>query len=149
MSSKDGWIYCMSNASMPGVYKVGMTVRTPAERLAEANTSDTWRPPTEYKLEYSVPVADVTNTERIIHIQMEEYGYRIHPRREFFKAPLGTIKKMFDSVRSKKPAEIPHIIVIDSDSEEEVYIHPSCRPKKAVEPPGAATRKHLRSGRLI
>jgi len=40
----DGYIYCFSNPSMPGILKVGMTERTPVTRLGEANASDTWRP---------------------------------------------------------------------------------------------------------
>jgi hypothetical protein len=87
----------MSNASMPGIFKVGMTVRTPEERLAEANSSDTWRPPTEYKIAFSVPVLDVSTTESLVHEQLDEH--RIHPRREFFNAPFETIKEILSAVR--------------------------------------------------
>lgn len=83
---------------MPGVFKVGMTVRTPSERLKEANSSDTWRPPTEYKMEHFVYVEDALCMERLVHLQLEEYGFRIHPRREFFKASLKEIKTMMQSV---------------------------------------------------
>ena len=48
-----GYIYCFSNASMPGIIKVGVTERTPELRLMEANSSDTWRPPTPYIIEFA------------------------------------------------------------------------------------------------
>jgi hypothetical protein len=83
---------------MPGVFKVGMTVRTPTERLKEANSSDTWRPPTGYELADFVYVDNALDMERLVHLQLEEYGYRIHPRREFFKAPLTEIKAILESV---------------------------------------------------
>jgi len=48
-----GYIYCFSNQSLIGILRVGMTERTPEIRLSEANNSDTWRPPTPYKIELS------------------------------------------------------------------------------------------------
>jgi hypothetical protein len=125
--TKNGWIYCMSNPSMPGVFKIGMTVRTPEERLAEANNTDTWRPPTDYVIEYSVPVNDAFNIERIIHAQLEEYGHRIHPRREFFKTSLSTIKSILDAVKADSTP--PVLVITEKESD----------------------RKHLvlRSGRIL
>lgn len=45
-----GYIYCFSNPAMPGIYKIGMTLRTVEDRLRESNQSDTWRPPSLYKI---------------------------------------------------------------------------------------------------
>ena len=92
-----------------------MTVRTPAERLVEANTSDTWRPPTEYSLEFAVPVVDALNTERVVHAQLEEYGYRINPRREFFNAPIAIVKKIFEAVR-EEDAFSPVLVITEKES---------------------------------
>ena len=139
----------MTNESMPGIYKVGMTRREPVARLAEANGSDTWRPPTDYVLEYAVRVSDVLETERKLHALLAESGVRIHPRREFFKAPMRTIKILMDRV-SAAVADDDDVVVIDTaDDDDEPYYHPSVMPKKAREPAGAATRMHLRSGRLV
>lgn len=90
----------MANVSMPGIYKVGMTTRTPAARLAEANKADTWRPPTEYTVAYKVRVNDVLATEHRLHAYLAEKDWRIHPRREFFRAPLRDIKILLDHVAS-------------------------------------------------
>ena len=54
----EGYIYCFSNKSMPGILKVGMTERTPDVRLNESNNSDTWRPPTPYKIEFAKKVSN-------------------------------------------------------------------------------------------
>lgn len=35
----DGYIYCFSNQSMPGIVKIGMTTRTPGERAKELYTT--------------------------------------------------------------------------------------------------------------
>jgi hypothetical protein len=91
-----GYVYVFSNESMPGILKVGMTERTPDERLKEANVSDTWRPPTPYKLEFAKKVNDVKNKEKTLHILLEQYINRIHPRREFFRVSQEEVRKFFD-----------------------------------------------------
>jgi hypothetical protein len=48
-----GYLYCFSNKSMPNILKIGITERNLKLRLNEANASDTWRPPTPYKLEFA------------------------------------------------------------------------------------------------
>ena len=92
----DGYIYCFSNPSMPGILKVGMTERTPDLRLKEANASDTWRPPTPYKIEFAKKVSNPSQKEKTLHILLEQYTERIHPRREFFRVSLEEINKFFD-----------------------------------------------------
>lgn len=147
MTRNNGWIYCISNASMPGIYKVGMTRRQPVERLAEANRPYTWRSPTDFTLEYVVRTRNVAETERTLHMLLTERWERVNPRQEFFRAPLKDIKHLMNNVAVA-------VAVIDSDDDEEAaaaepYYHPSVMPKKAAEPSGAATRMHLRSGRLV
>lgn len=147
MTRNNGWIYCMTNASMPGIYKVGMTRRKPDERLAEANTSDTWRPPTPYVIEYALRTGNLLETERNLHtLLVETGGERVHQGREFFRMPLKEIKHLMNNVAVAVTDD--DVVVIDSD-EDDPYYHPSVMPKKAREPPGAAERMHLRSGRLV
>ncbi len=92
----DGYIYCFSNSSMPGIFKIGMTERTPNIRLNEANTSDTWRPPTPYKIEIAKKVINPKQKEITIHALLTQYTERINPRREFFKISLEEVKTFFD-----------------------------------------------------
>ena len=92
----EGFIYCFSNPSMPGILKVGMTERTPKERLSEANASDTWRPPTPYKIEFAKKVSNSSQKEKTLHILLEQYTDRINPRREFFRVSPEEVSKFFD-----------------------------------------------------
>jgi hypothetical protein len=92
----DGFIYCFSNPSMPGILKIGMTERTPETRLSEANVSDTWRPPTPYVIELAKKVNNAKTKEKILHTLLEQYTIRINPRREFFKVSIEEIKTFFE-----------------------------------------------------
>ena len=101
----DGYIYCFSNPSMPGILKVGMTERTPEARLSEANASDTWRPPTPYKIEFAKKVSNPSQKEKTLHTLLEQYTDRIHPRREFFRVSQKEVLKFFDLMDGKMWAE--------------------------------------------
>jgi len=92
----DGCIYCFSNPSMPGILKVGMTERTPEARLREANTSDTWRPPTPYKIEFAKKVSNPSQKEKTLHTLLQKHTDRIHPHREFFRASTEEVLLYFD-----------------------------------------------------
>ena len=92
----EGYLYCFSNESMEGIIKIGMTERTPDIRLNEANLSDTWRPPTPYKLEIAKKVSNPKQKEKIIHKLLTQYTERINPNREFFKISLEEIKVFFE-----------------------------------------------------
>jgi len=90
-----GWIYCFENDCMPGIYKVGVTRRTPEKRLAEANSSSTWSSPTPFRSILTKQTAEAFSAEKAIHRRLSEMGYRVHPRREFFNAPLEVIRTLF------------------------------------------------------
>jgi hypothetical protein len=81
---------------MPGILKVGMTDRTPIIRLGEANASDTWRPPTPYKIEFAKKVSDASGKEKTLHTLLEQYTERINSRREFFRVSTEEVCKFFD-----------------------------------------------------
>ena len=104
MLVKVGYVYCFSNVSMPGILKCGMTMRTPPERLKEANHSDTWRPPTPFCIEFAKKVNNPIDKERYIHSQL----LRIHPRREFFKSTIDNVRKIFDSINGEMWVDTQH-----------------------------------------
>lgn len=92
-----GYLYCFSNPSMEGILKIGMTKRNPDERLKEANKSDTWKPPTDYELLYSVKCYEPEKKEKLLHKLLDEY--RINKNREFFRVDeekVNIIFKMLD-----------------------------------------------------
>lgn len=97
----EGYLYCFSNISMLGILKIGMTNRTPDIRLSEANTSDTWRPPTPYKIEFAKKVSDPLGKERSLHSLLQQYTNRIHPRREFFHVSTEEVYNFFNLMGGK------------------------------------------------
>lgn len=92
----DGYIYCFSNESMPGILKIGLTERIPTKRLAEANKSDTFKPPNNYKIEFAKKVKDIRQKEYTLHKLLSKYTERINPRREFFRVSLEEARLFFD-----------------------------------------------------
>ncbi len=117
----DGYIYCFLNPCMPGILKVGMTERTPEARLSEANTSDTWRPPMPYRIEFAKKVSNASGKERTIHTLLEQYTDRIHPRREFFRVSPEEVRKFFDLMDGEMWVET----YVEEDQEEEEDDTPS------------------------
>ena len=91
-----GYIYCFSNESMKGILKVGMTERTPDIRLNEANATDTWRPPTPYKIEIAKKVLNPKQKETTLHLLLSQYTERINPKREFFRVSSEEVKTFFE-----------------------------------------------------
>jgi len=81
---------------MPGIYKIGITKRTPEERLREANRSDTWKPPTPYAIELAKKVFNPAQKEKTIHTLLSKFSERIHPQREFFRVSLENVHLVFD-----------------------------------------------------
>jgi hypothetical protein len=115
----DGYIYCFSNPSMPGILKIGMTERMPEARLSEANASDTWRPPTPYKIEFAKKVFNAYQKEKTLHILLEQYTVRIHPRREFFRVSCEEVRKFFDLIDGEMWVEIRKEDEEEEEEEEE------------------------------
>ena len=94
----NGYLYCFSNISMPNILKIGMTERSPDIRLKEANTSDTWRPPTPYKIEFAKKVLNPKKKEITLHTILEQYGKRINSRKEFFNISIEEVKTFFELI---------------------------------------------------
>jgi hypothetical protein len=113
-----GYLYCMSNESMPGILKVGMTERTPDARLREANSSDTWRPPTPYRIEFAKKVSNPYQKEKTLHVLLEQYTERINLRREFFRVSPEEVHTFFDLIDGEM-WEVPRQEQEEEEQEEE------------------------------
>jgi hypothetical protein len=104
---EEGYLYCISNLDvMPDIFKVGVTMRTPLERLKEANSSETWKIPT-YKIEFAKKVINPYDKEKKLHKLMEKFMKRVHPRREFFKGKIEDIREVFDLLDGEMWNETP------------------------------------------
>jgi hypothetical protein len=89
----DGYIYCLSNPYMPGILKVGMTERTPEERVKELFTTGV---PSPFKVEFAKRVKDPKGKESSLHLLLEKYTKRVSYRREFFVVSPEEIRNFFD-----------------------------------------------------
>lgn len=76
-----GYIYVLSNPSMPGIVKIGRTTRDPKTRLRELNSAT--GVPVPFKLEYAARTYWPTESEKYIHQSIG--GLRVNAKREFFK----------------------------------------------------------------
>ena len=93
----DGFIYCLSNKSNNGVYKIGVTSKqTPAERLKQLNSATGLLHP--HKIEFSKKVINCKEKENQIHTFLSKIGKRVNPKREFFECELSIIKKLFELI---------------------------------------------------
>lgn len=82
-----GFIYILSNLEMDGVYKVGMTERSPHQRAAEISAAT--GVPQPFIVEYYAEVASPAFYEKMVHKKLADY--RVSDSREFFRADIMTI----------------------------------------------------------
>lgn len=76
-----GFVYVMSNESMPGLIKIGMSTKIPEERAKELSSATST--PTPFTVEYYALFDDMRKAERLAHQKMQRY----HHGKEFFQAP--------------------------------------------------------------
>jgi hypothetical protein len=81
---------------MPGVFKIGMTERSPEERLSEANLPHVFTPWAPYVIEVYKKVKNCKETEKMIHALI--YDKRLNPNKEFFKITIEELKDIFNGI---------------------------------------------------
>lgn len=77
----EGFVYILSNDSMPGIFKIGYTTRHPKERANELFTTGI---PSKFITEYYIYVEDCIKIESIIHNNLRKFNCG----KEFFKMNL-------------------------------------------------------------
>lgn len=92
----EGYLYCFSNEAMPGLLKIGMTTRTPLERLREANRAGTFMPPCPYVIELAKKVKNPQKKEKILHNILDKNKKRQHPQHEFFRITVDEVVCYFN-----------------------------------------------------
>lgn len=90
----EGWVYCLSNQSYKGVYKIGFTTRTPIERAQELSRETSIIYP--FVVEVSKKVKNCRIKENQLHKLLNEH--RVRPNKEFFDVSLEKIKNLFDLI---------------------------------------------------
>lgn len=97
-----GYVYVMSNPSMPHLYKIGFTTRAVEERIQEANQPNTWIP-TPFVYEFYKFVANPQQKEMTLHKLLAKD--RVNPNREFFRVDLDHVRLLFDLMDSTQAPE--------------------------------------------
>ena len=75
-----GWVYVLTNQSMPGLVKIGRTAGTPAARARELSRST--GVPTPFEVAYAFECGDAISAEKAAHDILVRH--RVSGRREFF-----------------------------------------------------------------
>lgn len=98
MSSRiePGWIYVLTNSSMPGIVKIGRTARSPKERAAELGSSGGSGLPTPFCVAWCGPVSDSLYVEQAVHRMLEDK--RLSKSREFFTVDVETARRTIEAV---------------------------------------------------
>ncbi|EJG1615139.1 GIY-YIG nuclease family protein [Vibrio parahaemolyticus] len=76
-----GYIYCLKNESMPGIYKIGLTTKTVKKRCKEISAAT--GVPTPFEIVTYKEVDNVDKAEKTVHKLLSRF--RLNKSREFFK----------------------------------------------------------------
>ena len=93
MEIREGYVYCLSNESMKGLLKIGMTTDDPEERAKELSSAT--GVPYPFRVEMCKKVANPRAKEKAIHDLLSALGYRVNEKREFFNCALGIVDLLF------------------------------------------------------
>lgn len=99
MNESYGFVYVLSNPSMPGHIKIGRTRRRPEQRMAELSSAT--GVPTEFELVYSRAFENAAMAEGLVHALLEEQGLRVSQNREFFQMSAQAAVDAVDSIAQK------------------------------------------------
>lgn len=80
----EGYVYILTNKSMPGLIKIGSTKRSPEQRRREL--SKPTGIPTDFEIAYEIFSCNMKELERLIHLELE--NVRLNSNREFFRTEL-------------------------------------------------------------
>ena len=85
-----GFVYFLTNPSMPGIVKIGMTTKHPRERMVELSRATACPQPFELLAFFDHPTPEFA--ERSIHQELDQY--RVNGAREFFAVPLPELQNV-------------------------------------------------------
>lgn len=85
-----GYVYLLTNPSMPGLVKVGCTDRSPSDRISELSSAT--GVPTPFTLEFFILVPDHIAIEQELHSILD--AVRVSNSREFFRVPVENAKAL-------------------------------------------------------
>lgn len=116
---KSGYIYVLSNQSMPGIVKIGRSIHGGKSRARDLYQTGV---PTPFKLEFEIYVEDHVELEILVHEKLQDQ--RVSGNREFFKVDvfeataliMGLYAEYFDM-------QIIHIDLMVNEADVYLYAH--------------------------
>lgn len=101
MSNKGGYIYILSNPSMPGVLKIGKTKRPPEVRVKELSSAT--GVPTPFHIEGVIEATDMSAVEKEVHLHIA--NRRVNNRREFFRIDVSQAVRIAGKVATRSKSK--------------------------------------------
>jgi hypothetical protein len=93
-----GYIYILSNISLPGLLKIGKTDVSPEKRAKQLGSTGV---PSPFIVEFSKLVSDPTKAENEIHTILGKSGLRHSNQREFFHVDLSEAIQIVEYIGDK------------------------------------------------
>jgi hypothetical protein len=100
MKTKQGFVYVLSNPSMPNLVKIGVTDNV-KERIK--NLSQRTAIPTPFEVEYECMVEDCYKVEKAL--QAAFAPYRVNENREFFKIKTAQVTAILQLIQTENTTE--------------------------------------------
>lgn len=105
-NAKYGFVYVLGNYSMPNVYKIGATTRTPSQRCDELSKATAC--PQEFTLLFYAEVSAPFDVEGWLHRRYADS--RISSGREFFNLSFDELDDLYIDLRDKSLTFCDHMI---------------------------------------
>ena len=94
-----GYVYALSNESMTGLFKIGMTKRTMFDILDKANGTDEFLPPTPYIISHCIKVNNYKEIKKTIFNRIN--SKQINPKHDFFKISYEELNDVFTNINTE------------------------------------------------
>ena len=105
-NAKYGFVYVLGNYSMPNVYKIGATTRTPSQRCEELSKATAC--PQEFTLLFYAEVEAPFDIEGWLHRRYADN--RISSGREFFNLSFVELDGLYDALRFESLTFCDHMM---------------------------------------
>ena len=89
----EGYVYCLTNACMPDIVKIGMTMDDPEVRAVEL--SSVTGVPSPFQVAISKRIVNPREKEKALHELLTSLGFRVNNKREFFNCSLNIVGLLF------------------------------------------------------
>lgn len=99
-NGKFGYIYVLTNPSMPNLIKVGYTCGTAFDRAKQLSTTSVAHP---FKVRYLARVRKPSEVEKKAHLLLD--GFRVNAGREFFETSVENAISVIESIATYIPKQ--------------------------------------------